>query len=254
MTDPYAVDAPYYDLVNRFNDDDVGLWLSFAGRTTRPVLEVGAGTGRIAIQLALHGHRVTALDPSPAMLAIARQKADNVGATLTLIEAAVAEASLEPEHYGLVLIPADVFLYCPHGEAQLEMLRILRAAMTFDALLAIDLPGPAMALDPGTNGQPLVVFAGETDLGEPLDVVHLREDDLAAQSRLLRVTYERTSADGIVRRATSEHTLRYPYRFEMEYLLHLAGLALVDVYGDYELGPLTNDSERMIFIARRVTG
>lgn len=254
MADPYAIDAPYYDLVNHFGDEDTGLWLSFAGRTTRPVLEVGAGTGRIAIELALHGHEVTALDPSPAMLAIARQKADDAGATLTLLEGSVAEAALEREHYGFVLVPADVFLYCEHGEAQLEMLRVLRAAMHFDAVLAVDLPGPAMWLDPSTNGQPLVVFAGETETGEPLDVIHLREDDLALQQRTLRVTYERTGADGIVRRTTAEHLLRYVYRFEIEYLLHLAGLTLVDIYGEYDLGPLTNDSERMIVIARSASG
>ncbi len=39
-----------------------------------------------------------------------------------------------------------------------------------------------------------------------------------------------------------------------EYLLDLAGLALVDMYGDYDLGPLTSDSERMIAIARRKNG
>ena len=40
----------------------------------------------------------------------------------------------------------------------------------------------------------------------------------------------------------------------MELLLSIAGLALLDVYGDYDLGPLTNESERMIVIARRQQG
>jgi hypothetical protein len=57
-----------------------------------------------------------------------------------------------------------------------------------------------------------------------------------------------------VHRWQSEHQLRYVYRFEMEYLLSIAGLAQTDVYGDYELGPLTNESERMIVIARRANG
>lgn len=57
-----------------------------------------------------------------------------------------------------------------------------------------------------------------------------------------------------MRRRVSEHELRYVYRFELEYLLDDSGLALSDVYGDYDLGPLTNDSERMIAIARRRDG
>lgn len=52
----------------------------------------------------------------------------------------------------------------------------------------------------------------------------------------------------------SQHRLRYVYRFELEYLLGMAGLALAGMYGDYDLGPLTNDSERMIAIARRDNG
>ena len=68
------------------------------------------------------------------------------------------------------------------------------------------------------------------------------------------MTYERTASDGTVRRWQSDHQLRYVYRFELEYLLDAAGLAQVDVYGDYDLGPLTTESERMIVIARRKSG
>ena len=43
-------------------------------------------------------------------------------------------------------------------------------------------------------------------------------------------------------------------RFEIEYLLQLSGLRLTDIYGDYELGPLTNESARMIVVGRRTQG
>jgi hypothetical protein len=111
-------------------------------------------------------------------------------------------------------------------------------ALTFNGLLVLDLPGPALALDPDANGLPLLVFSGETDDGEHFDCWHLHEDDLATQTRMLRISYETLTADGLVRRQVSEHWLRYVYRFEVEYLLHLAGLVLADVYGDYDLGPL----------------
>jgi hypothetical protein len=40
----------------------------------------------------------------------------------------------------------------------------------------------------------------------------------------------------------------------MEYLLRMAGLVQADLYGDYDLGPLTNESARMVVLARRTQG
>lgn len=252
--DPYAIDAQFYDAMHEGQTDDVGLWLSFAGRTDQPVLEVGTGTGRIALELARAGHSVVGIDPSAAMLAIARSRIEEFGFDVKLIEGGVMDLPLEPDKYGLIIVPADVFLYCEHGEEQLAWLRALGASMCFNGLLAIDLPGPALQLDASANGQPLLTFSGDADDGLPFDAWQVHEDDIAAQTRWLRVTYERTGEDGLVRRWQSDHQLRYVYRFELEYLLNIAGLMQADVYGDYDLGPLTNESERMIVIARRVQG
>lgn len=252
--DPYAADAAFYDAIHGDYRDDTGLWLSFAGRTDRPVLEVGTGTGRIALELVRAGHEVTGIDPSPAMLARARAKAEADALDVTFIEGRAEELVLERDHYGLVLLALDVFLYCEHGEAQVELLRALGGAMVFNGLLAIDVPGPAASLDPDSNGQQLLMFSGETDDGVQFDCFHMHEDDLAMQTRYLRVTYETVDDDGVVRRRIGEHLLRYVYRFELEYVLDRAGLVLADVYGDYELGPLTNESERMIVMARRRDG
>ncbi|MGH2632312.1 MAG: class I SAM-dependent methyltransferase [Tepidiformaceae bacterium] len=252
--DPYAADAAFYDAIHDGERDDIGLWLSFAGRTDRPVLEVGCGTGRIAVELAKAGHAVVGLDPSREMLARARTRCDEFGLDVEWHEGTLLDLAFEPGRFGFVLVPADVFLYCQSGEEQLAWLRALTAAMHFNGRLTLDLPGPALSLDAATNAQQLLTFSGEGPDGQPFDAWQVKEDDLAAQARWLRVTYEQVDNAGTVRRQASEHQLRYVYRFEMEYLLALAGLAQLDVYGDYDLGPLTNDSERMIIVARRVEG
>lgn len=254
MPDHYEIDARYYDLITPAQADDVGLWLSYAGRTDRAVLEVGTGTGRIALALARAGHEVTAIDPSPAMLAVARRKAESDALDVTFIEGRAEDLALEQGHYGLAILPADVFLYCEDGEEQMALLRALGKSLHFNGLLAVDVPGPMMWLDAATNGQPLLVHSTSLEDGSSLDVWQTHEDDLAAQTRDLLVTYDTTARDGTVRRQRSEHRLRYVYPFEVEYLLHLAGLALLERYGDYELGPLTNESERMIAIGRRSEG
>lgn len=254
MTDLYASDAEFYDLIHEAHMDDAGLWLSFAGRTDMPVLEVGTGTGRIALELARRGHQVTGIDPSPAMLRIARQAAEDEALDVQFIEGRALDLALEQGHYGLIVVPADVFLYCEDGEEQVATLGVLANALAFNGVLALDLPGPAQWLDDTTNGQPLLVFSGELEDGTHLDTWHVHEDDLALQTRTLRVMYDLLGTDGLLRRRQSEHLLRYVYRYEAEYLAHLAGLRVTNVYGDYELGPLDNGSERMVVICRTLRG
>ncbi len=57
-------DLALANLVERMNDWD----------TPATILDVGAGTGELALRLAERGHEVTLLDPSPSMLAIAERK------------------------------------------------------------------------------------------------------------------------------------------------------------------------------------
>ena len=252
MQDPYAIDAEFYDRLHPPGGEDIGLWLSFAGRTALPVLEIGTGTGRIALELAGAGHAVTAVDPSAAMLAIARARNEDRGLDASFVEGSLSDVPIRVgDEYGFVLVPADVFLHCAAGEAQLASLRQLRAALAADGRLAIDLPGPASFIDGLHNGEPVLVYSAPGDDGVHLDVWQVHEDDLAEQTRMLSMRYERTLPDGTVRRSISEHRLRYVYRFEMEYLAHIAGLRLLTIAGDYELGELTHDSARMIFVFGR---
>ena len=57
---------------------------------TGPVIELGAGSGRIAVELARHGHRVIALDAAPAMLAQAERRARGYGVE-ALLETVVGD-------------------------------------------------------------------------------------------------------------------------------------------------------------------
>ena len=52
--------------------EDLTLWQSLADEQGDPVLDVGAGTGRVALALARRGHRVTAFAPSSPVLSCTR--------------------------------------------------------------------------------------------------------------------------------------------------------------------------------------
>jgi ubiquinone/menaquinone biosynthesis C-methylase UbiE len=57
-----------------------------SGRTVLDIVDVGAGTGGLAVSIAGRGHRVTVVDPSPDALAAARWRAAETGVTLTDVQ------------------------------------------------------------------------------------------------------------------------------------------------------------------------
>lgn len=79
-------------------DADLPLWRELA---VSPVLDVGAGTGRVALDLARRGHEVTALDRDPELLAELDRRA--AGRVRTVC--ADAEGFALPERFACVLVP-----------------------------------------------------------------------------------------------------------------------------------------------------
>ncbi len=108
-------------------------------------LDVGCGTGFLALELAARGHRVTGVDFAPAMLAEARRKAAGLGAAIRFEKADAEQLPYEPGSFDLV-ISRHLLWTLPHPEAAVaDWIRVLRPA-----------------------GR-LVVVDGQFDVGAPAD-------------------------------------------------------------------------------------
>ncbi len=77
---PFNPIARYYDQDDGRIEEDIPTVLGFAQKTGGPVLDLGAGTGRLTIPLAEAGYEVTGIDSARAMLAIAEHKSGESGA------------------------------------------------------------------------------------------------------------------------------------------------------------------------------
>jgi len=72
---------------------DLPLWLELAEQANGPILELGAGSGRVALHLAEHGHQVIALERDPDLIAELERSAAKLGGSVTAVRADLASAS-----------------------------------------------------------------------------------------------------------------------------------------------------------------
>jgi SAM-dependent methyltransferase len=96
------VSVLWHDLECGAYDADIRLWRTLADEHGEPVLDVGAGTGRIAIDLAQHGHRVTALDRDPVLVAELARRAPGLDITPVCSDARDFELD---ERFALIIVP-----------------------------------------------------------------------------------------------------------------------------------------------------
>jgi SAM-dependent methyltransferase len=81
---------------------DLPLWRMLAAKHGDPVLEIGAGTGRVAIDLARRGHRVTALDHDAELLGELSRRAEGLELATALADARAFELD---QRFALCLVP-----------------------------------------------------------------------------------------------------------------------------------------------------
>jgi SAM-dependent methyltransferase len=145
MTAPGSTEVAWHDIECGRYRADLPLWRELAAKIEGPLLELGCGTGRVALELAGGGAAVTGLDRSPALIEALEQRAAERGLAIDGVVGEVRGFSLG-RRYGAVLAPMQLvhLLGGPVGRrAMLEsVVGHLRPGGSFAAaLLAADLSG-----------------------------------------------------------------------------------------------------------------
>jgi SAM-dependent methyltransferase len=138
------VDALWHDLECGEYREDLPLWRSLAARAGGPVLDVGAGTGRVSLDLASGGVEVVALDAEAALLAALAHRAGGLPVEIELADARSFEIA---RRFSLVLVPMQTLqlLGGPHGRA--AFLRRALAHLEPAGLLAAAVADPLDCFD-----------------------------------------------------------------------------------------------------------
>jgi SAM-dependent methyltransferase len=232
--------------------DDLPFYEALARRSDGPILELGCGTGRVALHLARAGHDVWGIDTSEDVLAFARCRAADRGDRLQLQRADMRDFHIG-EKFGLIFAGFGAFHHLLTPADQLACLRCVEAHLAPAGLFVCDLrPLLDVDWDTGESGPLLHDWTRELP-GRGITVTKLRSVIADRWRQVHHEThfYDLIGSDGTLRRVTAAVDLRFTTRYEMEGLLREAGLEVDQIYGDYDLGPYNGESEYMITVARR---
>jgi SAM-dependent methyltransferase len=120
--------------------EDLALWRSLAASRGDPVLDVGAGTGRITLDLAAAGYKITALDRDPDLLdALERRLADNSRIARDMCQTVVADArhfDLGEARFPLVIVPMQTIQLLGGESGRAAFLRCAHRHLTPGGILA----------------------------------------------------------------------------------------------------------------------
>jgi len=128
-----TANAIWHDVECGSYEADLALWEELAERCGGPVLELGCGTGRVALHLARRGHQVIGLDRDPELLeALASRGAQLPVSTL---EADARSFELRAPA-SLVLAPTHLLQLLDDSGERAESLGCIAAALRPGGLLA----------------------------------------------------------------------------------------------------------------------
>ena len=251
--------ARYYDLDLAEDPGDVDLYRALAARTGGPVLELAAGTGRIAVPLAASGLEVVAVDRDPAMLASARRRwADELaagrvarGGRLELVEADLFELDLEAR-FRLAILALNSLFLLGDADRQAAAISVVARHLARGGLAAVDVFLPSVDDLATYDGRLVLEWVRNDPEREGVSVAKTGSALYDAATRRLELTsiFDAWPAQGgplerIVRRDVLCLTSGAEVvRFALD-----AGLELEELAGDHDMSTFGSGSPRAVVVA-----
>jgi SAM-dependent methyltransferase len=231
VTSAYDRLGPAYDAWCRSVVEDIPFYVDLAVRSGGPVLELGVGSGRVAVPTALAGVSVVGVDPSPTMLELARRRAAPHAVDLRLVRADMRSLP-ELGRFALITVPFRALLHLCSDEERLGVFCAARERLQ---------PGGALTFD--------VFHPAADDIAETHDRWLEREPGIWERARWDAARRELKLA---VRTATSEAAMHLWWIDPADWrrLLGKAGFGAVETYGWFDRTPLVPDGADSVWIAR----
>ncbi len=229
---PYDRIARLYDPWSVSVVEDVEFYVDLARRAGDRMLELGVGTGRLAVPTALAGVHVVGVDLSEGMLEVARERAELAGVELDLRYGDFRDPPVE-ETFPLVTIPFRSMLHMQTDADRRAVLRTVHRLLEPGGRFVFDVFSPGQEDIDATHG---IWLEREPGIWERADW------DAERRTLILRVR-----GDGVL----SELSLAWIPIADWRTLLAEEGFALEGLYGWFDRSPW-NGHEDAIFVCKRI--
>jgi len=244
----YSAFAEVYDAL--MNDFDYDAWSDYymaliarAGVVPKCMCDCACGTGQMSVRFASRDIRVTGVDLSGEMLAIAQRRAREAGVQMMFVQQDMCELSL-PRAVDAIVCACDGINYLLDDARLSEFFR-----RAYDQLRS----GGALAFDISSAWK-LRHVLGDNFYGEERDdVAYLwsnRWDD-RAMTVTMDLTFFAREPDGRYRRFTEVHVQKAHETGHIVELLGAAGFGGIEVFGDQSLESPGPTEQRVHFLAIR---
>jgi SAM-dependent methyltransferase len=195
-------------------------------------LELGIGTGRIALPLAARGVRVRGIDLSEAM--VARLRAKPGGEAIDVAIGDFATTTVE-ETFSLAYVVFNTIMNLTTQDAQVACFRNAARHLAPGGRFVIEVGVPQLQrLPPGERFRPFHV--GSEHVG--FDEYELAEQGLV--SHHYRIGADRAEAVAM--------PFRYVWPAELDLMAQLAGMRLEARWGDWDRQPFTSESAKHLSV------
>ena len=247
--------ARLYDVDLLEDPGDLDLYLALAERADGPILELGVGSGRLAVPLAEAGWPVTGVDNDPAMLTRARARAEAAGPTvaarIALIEADAAGLHL-PGRFRLAFIALTSLLVFGDRAAQAAALRVMSEHLEPGGLCVIDVWLPDADDLARYDGRIVLEYARvDPETGWTVVKTGSAVHDPASQTVHLTTIFDEGAQGEPPIRWTRTDRIRLVGAEELSVFAESAGLVVELVGRGYDLEPLGPGADRVVLIATR---
>jgi SAM-dependent methyltransferase len=263
-TNEHYLDPILYDFEYTDQQDDLEWYCAVADErgVGKTILELGAGSGRIAIPIAMAGHRLIALDRMPTMLDhlfakldALREAGEPVAGEVTRVTAEMTELPVDDASVGLVIAPFNVLMHLYSWRELLRCFEEVYRVLEPDGSFAFDVLLPDfdwLSWDP--DERHAVTHFEHPRTGEKLIYSTNHEYDPDTQICHIRIYYDDAKA-GLEPRGKPREVVHLAHRQifpeEVRMFAGLVGFEIESHTGDFLDLSLNHDVEVQVVLCRK---